>query len=111
MEQAKKVAEENYAKQSTNLANITSQQEHAKKWMTEGVMGMVKGVDVDKLSKDLKATSLKTFTDILNAVAPPISEHEVIEVWLSHDMIGYEGVETLVYRALAKVAARDCVYS
>lgn len=43
-------------------------------------------------------------TDILNAVAPPISEHEVIQVWLSHDMQGYEGVETLVYRGLARVS-------
>ncbi len=46
---------------------------------------------------------LATFTDILNVVAPPISEHEVIQVQLSHDMEGYEGVENLVYRALARV--------
>jgi hypothetical protein len=39
----------------------------------------------------------------MNAVAPPISEHEVIQVWLSHDMEGYEGIESLVYRSLAKV--------
>ena len=39
----------------------------------------------------------------MNVVAPPISEHEVIEVWLSHDMRGYDGVESLVYQALAKV--------
>ena len=38
----------------------------------------------------------------MNAVAPPISEHEVIQVWLSHDMEGYEGIESLVYRSLAK---------
>ena len=44
-------------------------------------------------------------TDILNVVAPPISEHEVIQVWLSHDMKGYDGVESLVYRALARVGS------
>jgi len=27
----------------------------------------------------------------------------VIEVWLSHDMKGYEGIESLVYRALARI--------
>lgn len=53
--------------------------------------------------QDLKRVGISTFTDILNVVAPPISEHEVIQVWLSHDMQGYEGVETLVYRALARV--------
>ena len=53
--------------------------------------------------KDLKRVGLSTFNDILNAVAPPISEHEVIQVWLSHDMQGLEGVESLVYTALARV--------
>ena len=52
---------------------------------------------------DFKRVGLSTLTDILNVVAPPISEHEVIQVWLSHDMRGYDGVETLVYRALARV--------
>jgi len=47
--------------------------------------------------------SLSTLTDILNVVAPPIAEHEVIKVWLSHDMQGYDGVEDLVYRALARI--------
>jgi Family of unknown function (DUF5427) len=47
--------------------------------------------------------SLSTLTDILNVVAPPIAAHEVIQVWLSHDLEGYDGVETLVYRALTRV--------
>ena len=55
------------------------------------------------LGQDLKRVGLSTFNEILNAVAPPISEHEVIQVWLSHDMQGYEGVESLVYTALARV--------
>ena len=54
--------------------------------------------------QDFKRVGLSTLTDILNVVAPPISEHEVIQVWLSHDMKGYEGVESLVYRALARVS-------
>lgn len=53
--------------------------------------------------QDFKRVGLSTLTDILNVVAPPISEHEVIQVWLSHDMKGYEGIESLVYRALARV--------
>lgn len=40
---------------------------------------------------------------MINAVAPPIAEHEVVQIWLSHDMKGYEGVESLVYRSLARV--------
>jgi hypothetical protein len=53
--------------------------------------------------QDFKRVGLSTLTDILNVVAPPIAEHEVIQVWLSHDMKGYDGIESLVYRALARV--------
>lgn len=53
--------------------------------------------------KDFRTVGMSTFTEILNAVAPPISQHEVIQVWLSHDMEGYEGVETLVYRGMTRV--------
>lgn len=53
--------------------------------------------------EDFKRVGLSTLTDILNVVAPPISEHEVIQIWLSHDMQGYDGVESLVYRALTRV--------
>lgn len=58
----------------------------------------------DTKGQDFKRVGLSTLTDILNVVAPPISEHEVIQVWLSHDMKGHEGVETIVYRALARVS-------
>jgi len=85
----------------------------AMKWK-EGVIGYAKtaqeraqeyakNVQIEKLGKDLKRVGLSTFNDILDAVAPPISEHEVIQVWLSHDMQGLEGVESLVYSALARI--------
>ncbi|KIO21717.1 hypothetical protein M407DRAFT_80047 [Tulasnella calospora MUT 4182] len=78
------------------------QNEQAKKW-GEGMMSYVKQAQLDKLAQDLKTTSLSTLTGIINVVAPPIAEHEVIQVTLSHDMVGYDGVETLVYRGLARV--------
>ena len=56
------------------------------------------------LGQDFKRVGLSTLTDILNVVAPPIAEHEVIQIWLSHDMQGYEGVETVVYRSMTKVS-------
>lgn len=46
---------------------------------------------------------MSTLTELMNVVAPPISEHEVIQIWLSHDMKGYEGVESLVYRGMARI--------
>jgi hypothetical protein len=62
------------------------------------------GQDFRRAGQDFKRVGLSTLTDILNVVAPPISKHEVIQVWLSHDMKGYEGTESLVYRALARVS-------
>ncbi|KAK7064501.1 maintenance of telomere capping protein 1 [Favolaschia claudopus] len=76
--------------------------EQARKW-GEGMIEYAKTAQLDKLGQDFKRVGLSTLTDILNVVAPPISEHEVIQVWLSHDMQGYEGVESLVYRALARI--------
>ncbi|TFY82066.1 hypothetical protein EWM64_g1946 [Hericium alpestre] len=78
-------------------------QEQAKKW-SEGMLEYAKTAQLDKLvpGKDFKRVGLSTLTDILNAVAPPISEHEVIQVWLSHDMNGFEGIESLVYTALTR---------
>ncbi|KAF8624845.1 hypothetical protein AX15_005726 [Amanita polypyramis BW_CC] len=76
--------------------------EHARKW-GEGVMEYARNAQLDKLSEDFKRVGLSTLTDILNVVAPPISEHEVIRVWLSHDMQGYDGVESLTYRSLSRI--------
>jgi len=76
--------------------------EHISK-LGEGVLEYAKTAQLDKLGQDFKRVGLSTLTDILNVVAPPISEHEVIQVWLSHDMKGFDGVESLVYRSLAKV--------
>lgn len=103
LQQARETAEHNIASISHQglPANIPTDSEQARKW-TENMLGYVKqhtNVDVDKI----RESGTKAFSDILNAVAPPIAEHTVVQVYLSHDMLGYEGVETLVYRALAKV--------
>ncbi|GAA96652.1 uncharacterized protein L969DRAFT_90566 [Mixia osmundae IAM 14324] len=106
IQQARTVAEENLH----NLpqlpqglqAQVDAQGAQAAKWR-EGMLGYMKSMDVDKLRKDITEQGMKTLTDLMNAVAPPISQHEVIQVSLSHDMIGYDGVETLVFRALTKV--------
>ncbi|KAG8919609.1 hypothetical protein FRC02_001527 [Tulasnella sp. 418] len=105
--------------QVKNLPQIP--QNDPRKWK-DGMMEYVKQAHLDKigevlytthqtqglmvlsdLGQEIASKSLSTLTDIMNVVAPPISEHEVIQVWLSHDMEGYEGVESLVYRALARI--------
>ncbi|KAF8640455.1 hypothetical protein AX17_000119 [Amanita inopinata Kibby_2008] len=76
--------------------------EQARKW-GEGVMEYARAAQLDKIGQDFKRVGLSTLTDILNVVAPPISEHEVIRVWLSHDMQGYDGIDSLTYRSLARI--------
>lgn len=60
-------------------------------------------VSYDLLGNDLKSLTLSSMTTVLDVIAPPIAEHEVVEIWLAHDMVGYVGVEGLVYRAFSKV--------
>lgn len=102
LQQARSVVEEQAKHLPPVPAVAAARAEHARKW-GEGMMEYVKTTQFDKISQDLKNVSLSTLTEIMNAVAPPISEHEVIQVWLSHDMEGYEGIESLVYRSLAKI--------
>ena len=53
--------------------------------------------------QDLRNVGFSTLAELINAVAPLIAEHDVIQIWSSHDMEGCEGVESLVYRALARI--------
>ncbi|KAL8291707.1 hypothetical protein RQP46_001965 [Phenoliferia psychrophenolica] len=115
-QQARNVAEEQVKTASTNAAGLAGgiegirggvmkalgENEQAKKW-SEGVIEYARGAHLDQLGKDLKSQTLRSLTDLLNAVAPPIADHEVIEVSLSHDMVGYDGIESLVYRGLSTI--------
>jgi len=53
----------------------------------------------DNLGQDLYNNTSSALNNIINTVAPPISAHETLELWLSHPMTGYAGVEGVVYRA------------
>ncbi|CAK9786819.1 hypothetical protein CC85DRAFT_288248 [Cutaneotrichosporon oleaginosum] len=64
-----------------------------------GLAKNVGNIDLDKLRQEILTQANSTLTTLINTVAPPISAHETIELWLSHPMVGYEGVEGVVYRA------------
>jgi hypothetical protein len=116
LQQARSVVDE----QVKHLPN----NDQAKRWR-EGVLEYAKNADLEKITtlgafpppqsdpertlmvktpgQNIQRVGLSTLNEILNVVAPPISEHEVIQIWLSHDMQGYDGVESVVYKAFAKV--------
>lgn len=111
MEYAKNAQE--YAKTAQEYAKSSAQeyaktaQEYAKTTQLDKIgtcsLSCLCVTDVMYVGQDLRKAGLSTFTDILNVVAPPISDHEVLQVWLSHDMEGYDGVESVVYKGLSKV--------
>ncbi|KAG7528615.1 hypothetical protein FFLO_06038 [Filobasidium floriforme] len=63
----------------------------------------VKGVDLERLRQDILAGTSHALTELINTVAPPISEHEVVQVWMTHRMKGYDGVESVVYQGVMKM--------
>ncbi|KAF9333166.1 hypothetical protein BG006_003936 [Podila minutissima] len=84
------------AVQSSVKATRESQ---ASKNLQERVKGIVNAENIGKIGSDLKSLT----STVLDAIALPITEHEVIEIWLAHDMVGYVGLEALVNRSFAKV--------
>ncbi|WVQ75399.1 hypothetical protein IAR50_005019 [Cryptococcus sp. DSM 104548] len=119
LQSAQRVADEQYQKvKAEGVSGVTVQLEHygvnvkdihgvdlnkLRKGAEERLGGMVKGVDLEKIRKDLLNTTTSTLTTILDTVAPPISEHETLELWLSHPMEGYAGVEGVIYRSWARI--------
>lgn len=89
-------------KTTTDQINRTVQSTDSKNLLEERVKHLQTLVNKDTIEK--LGTNLRQLTtQIMETVAPPISEHELVEIWLSHDMVGYSGVEALVYRAFARV--------
>lgn len=71
--------------------------------LTQGVRDFVKEAGLEKLGEDLTKVGKRGWTEVINAVAPPISAHEVIQVTLSHDMVGFDGVPDVTFKILARV--------
>ncbi|WVR09152.1 hypothetical protein IAU60_006214 [Kwoniella sp. DSM 27419] len=117
LQSAQKVADEQYRKVRTEgVTGVTNQLENLgvkgvpvvdlnkiRKGAEERLGGIVKGVDLEKLRQDLVNTTTSTLTSILDTVAPPISAHETLELWLTHPMTGYSGVEGVIYRSWVRI--------
>lgn len=117
LQSAQRAAEEQYSKVRTEgVSGLRDQLDHLqvggvdlarlRKDAEERIGAAVKGVgnvDLEKLRSDLLNQAGSTFTTLINTVAPPISAHETIELWFSHTMVGYDGVEGVVYRAWTSI--------
>ncbi|BFZ63387.1 hypothetical protein YB2330_004509 [Saitoella coloradoensis] len=84
--------------------------EQARQWEERIRHEVASRVDVDRitqLSDEIRQKAMPTlgeaFSTVLNVVAPPISEHEVLKVVVWHRMSGYPRLDTKVYEAFDRV--------
>ena len=58
------------------------------------------------LGGELGKRALPTFTNILHTLAPPISQHERLQIHITHDLIGYPSLDPIIYRTFSTVMAQ-----
>jgi len=54
----------------------------------------------------LRSRALPTFTDIINTIAPPISQHERLQIHITHDLVGYPSLDPTVHAVFSRVMAQ-----
>ncbi|UZJ54077.1 hypothetical protein CBS101457_003397 [Exobasidium rhododendri] len=59
--------------------------------------------DLNKLKSDFSKVGMKGWNDLMNVVVPPIEKHEILSITLSHDMVGFDGIDDVVFAVLQKV--------
>lgn len=55
---------------------------------------------------DLRSRALPTFTNIINTIAPPISQHERLQIHITHDLVGYPSLDPTVYGVFSRVMSQ-----
>ncbi|KAF2430403.1 hypothetical protein EJ08DRAFT_660871 [Tothia fuscella] len=80
--------------------------EEAQKWAEQvrGNVGALKGLV--STGGDLRSRALPTFTSIINTLAPPISQHERLQIHITHDLIGYPSLDPGIYATFSRVMAQ-----
>jgi uncharacterized protein DUF2427 len=49
---------------------------------------------------------LPTFTNILHTIAPPISQHERLQIHITHDLVGYPSLDPTVHSVFSRVMSQ-----
>ncbi|KAH7406585.1 maintenance of telomere capping protein 1 [Phaeosphaeria sp. MPI-PUGE-AT-0046c] len=92
---AKKQAEAAYQEIQKN--------QEAQRWAEQvrGNVGALRGI-----GGELGKRALPTFTNILHTLAPPISQHERLQIHITHDLVGYPSLDPIIYQTFASVMAQ-----
>jgi hypothetical protein len=54
----------------------------------------------------LRSRALPTFTNILHTIAPPISQHERLQIHITHDLVGYPSLDPTVHIVFSRVMSQ-----
>lgn len=100
--------------QATEAANAAKKQaeaayqeiqknQEAQRWAEQvrGNVGALRGI-----GDELQKRALPTFTNILHTLAPPISQHERLQIHITHDLVGYPSLDPIIYQTFASVMAQ-----
>ncbi|KAL0935625.1 Maintenance of telomere capping protein 1 [Colletotrichum truncatum] len=90
-------------KQAEAAVKEIQKNEEALKW-AEQVRGNVGGLRA--LGDNLRQQALPTFTNILHTLAPPISSHERLLIHITHDMVGYPSLDSMIYGTFSRVMSQ-----
>ncbi|CAN8101653.1 unnamed protein product [Discula destructiva] len=90
-------------KQAEAAVKEIQQNEEAKKWADQvrGNVGALRG-----LGDGLASRALPTLSDIMNTLAPPISQHERLLIHITHDLVGYPSLDPLIHGVFNRVMAQ-----
>ncbi|KAF2678898.1 hypothetical protein K458DRAFT_408591 [Lentithecium fluviatile CBS 122367] len=77
--------------------------EEAKRWAEQvrGNVGALRGI-----GDELQKRALPTFSNILHTLAPPISQHERLQIHITHDLIGYPSLDPIIYQTFSQVMSQ-----
>ncbi|KAI4704588.1 hypothetical protein J4E81_001657 [Alternaria sp. BMP 2799] len=96
-------AAETARKQAEAAYQEIQKNQEAQRWAEQvrGNVGALRGI-----GGELGKRAVPTFTNILNTLAPPISQHERLQIHITHDLIGYPSLDPLIYQTFAGVMAQ-----
>ncbi|KAF2822524.1 hypothetical protein CC86DRAFT_357440 [Ophiobolus disseminans] len=92
---AKKQAEAAYQEIQKN--------QEAQRWAEQvrGNVGALRGI-----GGELGKRALPTFENILHTLAPPISQHERLQIHITHDLVNYPSLDPIIYQTFSSVMAQ-----
>ncbi|EUC45136.1 hypothetical protein COCMIDRAFT_37097 [Bipolaris oryzae ATCC 44560] len=96
-------AAETARKQAEAAYQEIQKNQEAQRWAEQvrGNVGALRGI-----GGELGKRAVPTFTNLLNTLAPPISQHERLQIHITHDLIGYPSLDPFIYQTFSGVMSQ-----